>query len=470
MKRPSEELKRAAESSVRKAKAEAGAHPCLVGYDVNAIQEYITANSRPLAMRGGSVLISEFDARAKEVPGALFSGGGRGLFLVSEQRAQGLLETLPRQFAQGTVVGVLATAMVPWSDTHAQDSLQWLKLRLQNAKDAAMRPYDLRPAHADSRCSRCRMYEAQGDVPVDENETGPLCVRCHAITTAGRRHAKGVKEFGSLADLVPPEQGHIAVVSGDGNDMGTLFDCLDTLERLVAASQAVAEIFKSAHEAAVPRDASGIADAIAPITGGDDIRVFMAPKHVEPYLRQIVRGIEAGAEDWAPHLGLSREQQARFAKLGVGIGVVCASKTSPATSMLQRAHDLERSAKVRCRGGCRAAVDFRWVNTDDLYLAGSSNVRSRRDRRPIPLDESWKAFVDEVRALGTLPAGQRAVLAESDRMSEGEFANLFRYQVARSREWQDWYQQTGGNWRDSQELLTRRPDTSHVEFLRILGD
>ncbi len=450
----------------------AGSHR-LLGYDVNGIQEYITANSRPIAMRGASMLITEFDAQQSKA-GALFAGGGRGLFLVTEKRAKELLVELPRAYAERTVTGVLAAAAVPWG-TDERAALQWLKLELQRAKDEARAPSDDLPGAKGEQCARCRMHIAT-TLHAFSNEREPerVCLRCDTITKQGRRSSDAADQHGlSLASLFKPGEktGFVAAISADGNNMGRLFDALDTLEATAAMSAAVAWLFASAHEAAIAAAGVSEREYIAPISGGDDIRVFLAPRYVERYVRTLARTIEDGANSFGDLSGALRGDAVKLAKtIGVGIGVTVAGDKTSASWMLQRAHDLERSAKKRCLEGHRSAVDYAWVSTGEAYLDGASSRREGRgDRRPIPLDGvRWEAMVKHTRALAEVPASQRSVIARQRSMSDVEFANLFRYQVARSPKWQSWYADIGSDWRDARRVIDDMPDAAMLDLLRIM--
>lgn len=456
-----------AHDSVARARAFAGAEPWLVGYDVNGIQEYITANSRPTAMRGASKLILDFDKTQATHPGVLFAGGGRGLFLVPRTVADAMCVSLPKDYANATVSGVLSIAAAPWNAKQALASLRWLELRLQNAKDSAVRPRDELPTSKETQCQRCRRYQGRHKSPVG-NETELLCTRCDKITEAGKKAAREAEQYGSLTEL-SSKSGYIAALSADGNKMGALFDELDTLEALAATSVAIGDLFQEAHQKALKE--ARAEHFIAPITGGDDIRVFFAPQHVEPYVRTLSAEIERGAAALGNLGGLLNASQAtKVRAIGVGIGVVAAGDKSSASSLLQRAHDLERSAKLRCLKGTRSAVDFRWLNTGDVYLDGSTATHAN-DLKAIPLDTAtWTAFVNTVKALEKVPRSQLTLVAERKTMGDEEFANLFRYQVARSKPWQEWYSASGHDWRDAQQVINRLPNASMLEFLRMMGD
>lgn len=460
------------EERLRRAREAAGNSPWLVGYDVNAIQEYVTANSRPVAMYGASQLIKSFDAEQLRAPGTIFAGGGRGLLMLNHADAKECVETLPGKYAERTVGGVLATAKVPWDESKSGASLRWLRLALENAKDAASRPTDVAPRGKRDQCERCRVFRAVERRHVADEETEFICARCAATTATGRDEHNNRQ---SLVEL--SEDGKIAAISADGNNLGELFDSLDTLAATAAVSEAVREVFRHAHAAALAR--SGDKRHVAPITGGDDIRVFIAPSAVADYVYTLAREVERGAETLGDLDGILRaDQRRRFASLGVGVGVVVAGDRTSASWLMERAHKLERSAKSLCRpeknggrGRVRSALDFAVLTTDEAFSEGNAAAaREAGDPRPLALDEAtWLPFLARVRALREVPSAQRAVLAESRNLGAEEFANLFLYQVARSRKWQAWYESIGVRWSNRDEVLKNRPDGATVEFLRVLG-
>lgn len=438
----------------------------LVGYDVNGIQEYVTANSRPIAMSGASLLITKFDEETGRRDGALFAGGGRGLLLVSEQDAARLLNELPSLYEAATVTGVLTIAAVPWDAQRARASLQWLKLRLQSAKDTARRPYDPLPDSKGAQCRRCRAYKGVREYSAgDEMEL--VCARCERVTEHGQ-HDNNQRGL-SLVDF--SEQGYVAAISADGNTMGSLFDSLHTLESVAVVSEAVKWLFEKAHQDALSAAQVSPEQYVAPITGGDDIRIFLGPSRVEPYVRTLSERIEKEARSFRDLGGaLAPETADRLSKIGIGVGVVVAGDKMSASWMLQRAHDLERSAKKKCLNGSRSAVDFVWVSSGEAYIDGASSRREAgRDSRPLSLDGPWGDYVHKTRKLGDVPAKQRAMVAERRLMSKEEFDNLFRYQVARSLQWQSWYKAIGSDWTDREKVIADIPDAGMLDLLRILG-
>jgi hypothetical protein len=455
-----------ARAQLADARRHAGADARLVAYDINGIQEYVTANSRPRAMRGASALITDFDARARSLPGALFAGGGRGLLLAPAADARRLCGALVADFRQASHVGSVAAASAPYDPAAERRSLQRLRLALDDAKDAADAPADDVPPSKEAQCERCRRYRRVGTRPAG-NVTEHLCARCLATTDRGATEdGRGL----SLVELVEvggvARANHVAAISADGNNLGALFAALDSLESTVAVSLAVSHLFAAAHKAALGACGCG-ASYVDAVTGGDDLRVFLAPWHALPYAKRLAEEVAARADAADAALAPVLPAGARLRGLGVGIGVLAADVKSPASRMIERAHDLELAAKAHClRTKERSAIACAWSTTDDAFRAAAHDPRVTA----YALGPAWDDAVARARALAAVPSAQHAVLAERRTMAPDEFANLFRYQVARSDAWQGWYDAVGASWRDPAALMERAPSLDDLALLRFLRD
>jgi hypothetical protein len=421
----------------------AGETPWLVGYDINDIQQLVTASSRPVAVRGASQAIQDFDNRRKSRPMSIFAGGGRGVELVSsEPEARALIQQLIAEFRRETQGGVLAAEAVTCRRDAQKASLTWLKRKLENAKDAAARPGGDLAANKEHQCMDCDAFRAEHRVDSGDEER-QVCARCYLMIKAGREINETSR---SLLDFA--EHRRIAAISADGNNLGAFFASLSSLEELAAASEAIANIFRDAHLTALQQIAP--VKALSPVTGGDDIRLFVAPDSVLPYVEALVRGVEERASR-AGNLGgiLPAERAQALALVGVGVGAVVAGDHYPAARLMASAHEMERSAKTICRlhsaapGAaatitCRSAFDFALLTSESI------STEDGRRSQPIAMDEAtWIRTLASIEALRKVPPSQRAMLAERRSMSDDEFANLLCYQVARNRDWQKWFEASG---------------------------
>lgn len=441
----------------------AGEGAWLLGYDINGIQELVTASNRPITMRGASQTIKDFDAATgKDVALSIFAGGGRGVELAcSEADARARIEHLKETFRIETHGGVLAAAAVPYRRDLPQASLAWLRLKLGVAKDAAVRPGGKLPPNKDGQCMDCCALHADHTIRGKDDEERLVCTRCFRLIAKARGTGEASK---SLLDFASNRR--IAAISADGNSLGTFFASLTSLEEMAVASQAVADIFREAHEEASRRVAP--MKVLAPVTGGDDIRVFLPPNGVLLYVEALVCGVEHRAAA-AGSLGgvLAPARALMFSRIGVGVGAVVAGDHYPASRLMDYAHKLELSAKAICHTvhrtsdtaggpGARSAFDFA------VLTAGEAQV-GREARSPLSMEETaWTKALRSARALRKVPTTQRAILAKRSGMpSEEEFENLLRYQVARSSKWQEWFNACEIDWTDRAALR------EHVGRLRL---
>lgn len=426
----------------------AGETPWLVGYDINGIQDLITASSRPITMHGASETLRMFDAAQANQPLSIFAGGGRGYELAaSKDEAQKRVATFQGELSKATVSGVVAAATVQFNASDVRMSLALLRRKLDNAKDAAPRPGGEIPADKNQQCQDCHAL-----VKIHPSHDGPdarqICVRCGKFIDCvrGGDISESLKHYANDRRL--------AAVSADGNNMGDFFGKLRTLEELATASEAIADIFKTAHHRA-----KGNKKILAPVTGGDDIRAFMAPELVLEYVEELTNEVHEGVRRAGDLNGvLSKESSAPFSRIGIGIGAVVAGDHYPAAQLLGHATILEKQAKEICRGksGARSAFDF-------AILTSETTAGARNNKQQLSMESSdWNAALDNARALRIVPATQRTILV--DRFSADspeEFYNRFRYQVARSKKWQKWLEDCRVKWQDPAELQ------KHVEKTRI---
>lgn len=453
---------------VARACARAGDQPWLVGYDANEIQKLVTVGSRPKIMHGASEIIARFDAEEREEPRNIFAGGGRGISVVrTREEAERLAAVLPEKFRRETVVGVMAAAFVPLDLKQVRASLGWLRRKLEQAKDAAGAPGGELAADKRDECVNCQSYLATCVLPHEDGDER-LCKRCYKMSRIG---GETEETRDSLLEVSKHENGRLAAVSADGNRLGAFFDAIETLEELAAASMAVDLIFQHAHAQALEQVRG---NKVPLVTGGDDVRAFLPPSSLLDYVETLARTVEESAGAIGDMGGLLRPGTARaLSRLGIGVGAVVADDHYPAGRLMAHAHELEVHAKSICHGArarARSAFDLTVVTTEQSMGMDIARRRGAQDRRPFSLDsEPWLRTRRAVRALRALPAAQRRVLDAEHPLEAEEFANLFRYQVARSDVWKLWYEQCFLDWRDPQVVMNERPDAGLLA-LSALGE
>lgn len=437
----------------------------LLGYNANAIQEFVTWSTRPIAMRGASRILMDFDNREAATPGCLFAGGGRGIKLLPADQAEREAERLEERFREATFGGVVATAIVPWELDAEAASLALLRLKLAIAEESAPPPERDPPRSREEQCPSCRRRITSRQIKKGD-DIEQVCECCFHLIEAGRRGRIEKRELWTLQDL--GSESVVAVVSADGNEMGLLFSSLTTLEELAITSVAVAGVF----QAGLGEAAEGIGKIVAPVAGGDDVRAFLPPEELLGFVERLVASVESRAKATSQSLAgvLRRETVDRLANTGLGAGAVVGSDHYPAWRLLQYAHDLERSAKALCRSGAaRSALDFAFMTTGDEFTQGLDvAARTERDCRPLPVgDRRWHESVDRAGRLRKLPKSQLHLSQRRPDTSPAEFENAFRYQVARTRAWKQWFSDSGIDWSDPELLTANRPDPGLLALGRL---
>jgi len=447
---------------------QAGATPHLVGYDANEIQELISGCSRLVAMRGASDIISDFDREVRSRHLAIFAGGGRGVVLArSADEAERMVHALAGRFREMTHGGVAAACWTPVHPGMEMRGLRWLRHRLELAKGHAEPPGGKLPTSRDDECACCRRYRATVEHTRD-HATERVCERCYAMIRRGRdsERERGMR-LGAMSQSIEDiaDEGLVAMVSADGNNLGALFDSLTGLADTAVMSEVVAEIFTSARDAALA--AADREKCVPLLAGGDDVRAFIPPRCVISYVEALVEVVESESARYAGEL--ERRMAAgtieRLRQLGIGIGVAVANVYYPAWKLMELAHELEDSAKTQRTA--RSALDFTVVTSEDML---TGELTRPDDLRPLAMDrETWRRARGRATGLAKLPKAQLGVLQPIEDDDTGDqLANALRYQVARSQPWRDWYEACGIDWRDGAAVFDHRPRRGTLELLRLL--
>lgn len=451
---------------VERALQHAGMRARLVGFEAVGIQEFIGANGRPLAMAGASSLVKQFDESNRDKPGMVFAGGGRGLLLVPEGDPEGLVTRLPDLYSEVTCGGQLAIAHVPFDRSQAgqAESLRWLRMSLDGAKDAARKPSLLpMPTSTGTICTGCKVHEAvDPPYPGPEGEPVPSCERCKKVVLAGRDSGEHRWTF---KDVVG-DQKPLALVSADGNNLGAKFASLNSLEELALFSALVSSIFERSHQAALPEDKL----FVEAVVGGDDIRIFLPPSKLLSYVTTLAREVHASTKQLDGQ-GIPASIVEALSELGVGVGAVIAPYHYPAYRLVHMAHEFEDAAKRACATHrYRSAFDFVWLRSGEELSEGLDALTGERPPA-ISLDEDGaESYLARAKAILAVPSSQLAMMvsARAD-LGKDEFMNLFCYQVARSPKWQAWFAACGVDWHDRAAIAMNLPDRRLLDIAALSG-
>jgi hypothetical protein len=433
----------------------------LLGFEAVEIQRFVASSTRPIAMQGACEALKGFDERNEARAETIFAGGARGLMLVPAEGMDARIAELRRDFAARTEGLSLAIADVPFDATDPEReaaSLRWLWLAQRTAHDALPPERIDLAAFRGTACADCNARP--GEVASPKPEAAPdemVCRRCDALVKQGRKEQYAKMGRWTLEDVSQSEGGLVAVVSADGNRLGQFFRALGSLEALRAGSRLISGIFAAAHRAALDR--AGNAKHIAPVTGGDDIKVFLPPTAALEYVGALMTGVE----EHGRHAGdvggiLAGDPARRLADLGIGVGLLIAPFHVPAPRLVDLAHELEDEAKRRSAG--RSAVCFTVQRND--------GVQDERDHDTAGA-ERWPELVRQARLLRDMvPPGQRAAASAAWELQDAERDNQLLWQIARSREWKAWYQACGVDWGVRKSAL-RLLDTRGMFALAALG-
>ncbi len=208
----------------------------------------------------------------------------------------------------------------------------------------------------------------------------------------------------------------------------------------------------------------GVERRVAPVTGGDDIRVFLPPEHLLEYVSRLATEVEARAGAKGElHALLSPDAARQLVGVGIGIGAVVAPYHYPASRLIDYAHEFEVSAKKICRqGGARSSFDFAVLTSGDEMIQG----RKQSPALAVPGKE-WERLRKKARLLAALPKSQRSQLFRLHEREVDEQRNLFAYQVARSDAWQGWFDQLGIDWRVREQLHEHMPDDRLIALAQL---
>jgi len=286
--------------------------------------------------------------------------------------------------------------------------------------------------------------------------------------TEARSQAGGKATLSELSSQL----NKIAVISGDGNEMGRFFASLPTIEDRALASQAVSLLFKHALDAATCDLDKG--DFVAPVVGGDDIRLFVQPEGVFERMERLAQALHKGTQDLSRHWQPPPKLAEALEGIGIGIGLVIGPASYPASALIGFAHALEISAKQICGSGkARSALDFAFMRSGEELVAGGGNVMADHRLEIAGSGErpSLSQALERARRLLDLgvPSSQRALLARllyerQQGITQAEALNQLRYQVARSLKWQSFF---GESWTDARRLERALPTHAELEIARI---
>lgn len=248
----------------------------LIGYDVDAIRDYVFGGLRVRDVVGASRIVERFADLTRELAGAhggrvIFTGGGNGLFAAAgANRAAELAAAIEQRFADETAgAGSCSTAWIERSGDFAADRRRLLGALARAKRERWLRTPTLTLIEGETPCEGCGLEPAdRTDQAAGGEAMGAVCARRRdEASRAGRSLNVEEQLFGQ------PGQSLIACVYLDADRAGERFAALDGPDELGALADALRDGVRHAERQAL--DQIGLhGRTISPVVGGDDLVIF----------------------------------------------------------------------------------------------------------------------------------------------------------------------------------------------------
>jgi CRISPR-associated protein Cmr2 len=480
--------------------------------DVDAVKSYVYETSNLSEIRGGSEILVEVEQEIAEEfrrelarECLIYCGGGNLLAVLPVRQAKNWAWKIERLYLERTRLATatvvisppvgyreVARGLFPYDDASvrklsgkgiAQDLLfshfealvedrgkrknfgelvAWLSSNLQRKKQEKLYApfFETLPVHV--RCASCGRRAAERE-EFDEL----ICGVCGAKRDWGRKEKRGfVERFAEfleeqggiksrleppkdLEELVGGEEGRIALLYADGNNMG------DILQQATspafyrnfseALRMATEEALFAAFVQTFGREAFGKEKRVLPFEivalGGDDVVVLVPARASWKLALNLLRNFEG-------HEGIRRIQETAGERLGkalrlsMSLGLAIADAKYPVSFLLNLAESLLKRAKALARRTQKSTICHLWLRAPVLIEDGGRLLEAlyrRGDRgctltlRPYTLDQAVR--LTEVAAeLATLPSSQLRDFAEVLEQGVRVSLNFALYQAARMGE------------------------------------
>lgn len=459
-----------------------------VAFDVDRIQEFVFASTRPIDVTGASELIKDLSEQ-RELPKWLsgysykivYSHGGSGLLVVEGDKATAdqLAGQLERRFREHTLTGsCTAVAYQPnWNVNDAkgfQRLLRVLGMKLQQRKGekAAEEPPDPWVMSYFRRCQACGLYPAvsQRSITSDPREEQEyVCKSCNQRRERGKE-AKYVSNESmprmaqTLENIAGKESGeegagYLAVIYADANRAGLLLRQAENEQQVRAFSDWLWTIVEKSVGEVVSE--SGLEERYqSPVVGGDDILLFIPASHAVKVLKQVYDKLKSKLSD-VPEELTSTELGELLKNLSFSYALLIAPHHLPIPFLYQYAHALLKSSKqLAYQTEGSDAIDFQWITESSplseslldlrrtFHCERQDGLKFHQNGKLRPIDEywttakpySWKGFEEllgivEVFHSNKVTKGQLRRLAQLLHNSSPTEAQLnVLYQAVRNEE------------------------------------
>lgn len=465
----------------------------LIGFDVDQIHSYVFATSKPLEVKGASSIVIRFTE--EEVPKLVqsilgkpeewivFLTSGTGLLFAPASKAEAVAAELRRKFQDLTKSGSCSTAIIklfpdelhkPATQKNQASAIpffkadllakigqgqslqfgEWFNLmsvRMQEVKSRKpLVGFDVFPPFL-KKCESCGSDLA---TKMDEytDQAQILCESCHQKRVSARNINKSSSAARSqprtFMELFEGEDGaskRMAVLYGDGNNMGAALTKLTSLESFQEFSLAVSNWIKSSLQEALAKNNATDA-SFSLVSGGDDILLILPASKARATLESLVEVLNETRPRFS-ELSL----QGLIDKIGFSFGLVIAPPTYPIRFFLDYAQELLANAKKRAYEDHQKAS----FAIDYITIRGGSplsrDIRSLRATHCVNRDAglsltgkpyTWSEYIEQVQRLienikssGIKEIQVRAALKFLETQGFREARSSIRYQWSRVAEW-----------------------------------
>lgn len=401
-----------------------GRRIALVSFDVDRIKDFVFGSTKPLEIQGASAMVKDMEENGAVLQAVLkktgldgghvlFAGGGTGLLIAPEDKAETLCHNLSEEFARETGAGSCAVArhvfaphelvggpaapapaelpagvdlVRPDEDNRMTfgrlvgllaDELRELK------GEKLMFPAPPLPGFI-ARCDSCGVRGAEETDTVGPGEKKDrLCAPCMGKRKRGRQERNRMKralEPALTVEQIAGDDGCYAIIYADADNMGRTLMALRSMSDYALFSRAAAEALRTLRDDLI--QCHGLAGRYqAPVLGGDDLVLLTpAPKAASVALDIRLRTPEH-FERKIEEAGLSGHVANSLREIGMSVGFVVIPAHFDIRYALEYAEVLLRSAKREGRERKTACIDYQVVKDSSPLNFGISELRKAQVRK-----------------------------------------------------------------------------------------
>lgn len=276
-----------------------------LAYDVEHIKRYIFSSKFLKTVVGGSIAVREFDREVKrtlEEEGleVIYASGGAGLarFIDGKVDADLVVDIIKKKaehYGLDVAVMVGDVDSLKFSPVEFFDSADdmgevgrlFAKAGfLLNKEKQSLRKSSERTIEGSKICEVCGEREADGGVIQAGDEQARCCRICKLKDELARKNGKeNVYDVTEIASSAGRDETYMAVLYGDGNSLGTLFEKCKDIEEYRQLSKKIENMVEEGTKRAL--EESCVKRYARPVLGGDDVLLFLPPRSCLEVLKRL---------------------------------------------------------------------------------------------------------------------------------------------------------------------------------------